>query len=151
KAGTVRPTAMPPEEAEAMDNLLAQAPDGSWLATVHRGDAIRLRDPRTGEERKRLSLSEDGTIVCSCVESSPDGKWLLCGWTDGRVQLWDVATGKEAFHLTGHVRQVNAAEFGEDLRTALSSSFDRTALLWDLRPTAPPDGKPVDLWDELAS
>jgi RNA polymerase sigma factor (sigma-70 family) len=130
---------------------LAFAPDGSCLASSHADGTIVLRDPRGGEERTRLHGPEG--VPCGCVAFSPDGRWLLSGWADRQVRLWEVATGKEVLRLGGHEGRVSAVEFGSDLRTVLSASGDKTALLWGLRPpgVAARPGGAAGVWDDLAS
>jgi WD40 repeat protein len=108
------------------------SPEGTWFATAHFDGTIRLRDPQTERETKRLT-SPAGTY-CTAMDFSPDGKWLLRGDSDGGLSVVEVATGKELLRREGHGGAVKDVMFSPDLRTALSSSIDGTALIWDLRP-----------------
>ncbi len=122
------------------------SPDGQTLATCHHGGVIYLRDPQTGAVRKRLhgftEVAWDGSF-------SPDGKWLTVAG-DQAIRVWEVATGTELACFRGHEGRAMQAEFGPDGRTVLSSSFDLTALLWDLRPTPGKQRKPDERWTDLA-
>lgn len=126
---------------------IAFAPDGSVLATGHQDGTVRLRDPRSGEERSRLTASEDHVLS---VAFSTDGKWLVTGAANGVVHLWEVATGKELLRRAGHQSRVCGVEFGPDGMTALSTALDFTALLWNLHPGKSPPVSPA-LWDDLVA
>jgi WD40 repeat protein len=123
------------------------APDGACLATNHGDGTVRTRDSRTGAERLRWQGAKGA--VCSSIAFAPNGRWLVSGWSDGRVRLLEVATGKELFQRGGHDAGITAVEFGPGCKTALSSSNDGTALLWDLRPSRGHDAGTA--WDDLAS
>jgi WD40 repeat protein len=111
---------------------LAISPEGTWFATAHLDGTIRLRNPNTGAEVKQLAGPAGS--YCTAMDFSPDGKWLLRGESDGCLSIVEVATGKELLRREGHGGYVTDVSFGPDLRTALSSSIDGTALMWDLRP-----------------
>jgi RNA polymerase sigma factor (sigma-70 family) len=143
--GKVRTTLFFERSNEWIDAIFF-SPDGRTLATCHHGGTIYLRDPQTGAVRKRLhgftEVAWDGSF-------SPDGKWLAIAG-DRAICVWEVATGTELLCFRGHEGRAIRAEFGPDGRTVLSSSFDLTALLWDLRPTPGKKRKPDELWAKLA-
>jgi RNA polymerase sigma factor (sigma-70 family) len=133
----------------ACPTAVAFSPDGSCLATARLGGPINFRDPQTGAERKRVEVSREAR--CSSLAFSPDGKWLLEGCSDRFLRVREVATGKELSRLAGHEAWVRA-EFVSGFRTALSSSGDGTALLWDLRPGGGGPAAPAaTLWPDLAA
>jgi RNA polymerase sigma factor (sigma-70 family) len=150
--GDVRVTRKQPLDLTNVSVIItavAFEPSGKGFVTVHSNGAIFLRDPRTGEERRRIRPV--GDIQSGSVTFSPDGKWLLSGWSDSAIRILEVSTGKELLRLTGHEGPPRV-EFGPGLRTALSASTDSTALVWDLErragDRAPP---PATCWDDLAS
>jgi WD40 repeat protein len=135
-----------PESNEHIEAIVFSL-DGRNLATCHLGGTVYLRDPATGEVRKRLRGFKEAAWNASF---SPDGKWLAASG-DQAVRVWEVATGTELLCLNGHEGRALQALFGSDARTVLSCSFDLTALLWDLRPKPGKQRKPDDLWADLAS
>jgi WD40 repeat protein len=89
------------------------SPDGSRLATIDSGGAVRLWDPVSAEELRNITVS--GTAVAW----SPDGSRLAVGQYDGRVEWWDPATG---------VRHGIVAPPGSKEVSALAWSLDGSAL-----------------------
>ena len=69
---------------------VAFAPDGRFVATGGGDGDLRLWDPVTGREQRRLEGHED---TPAAIAVSRDGK-LLAAATVKTVHLWDVATGK---------------------------------------------------------
>src|SRR5262249_3718152 len=83
---------------------------------------------------------------------SPDGLWLAIGRGNGDITLFDAETGGIGRRLAGHASRVRQICFTRSLRTMLTVSDDKTALLWDLRPEASAASRNWDvLWNELAS
>jgi WD40 repeat protein len=118
----------------ATDNTvfgISFSPDGSLLATGHRGGSLALWDRASG--RKISSLTGHLPDVFE-VEFSPDGRMLASGGSDGTGKLWDVtATGLRLRHtLRGHIGLVDLV-FSPDGRRVVSSSSDNTLKLWDSR------------------
>jgi WD domain, G-beta repeat/WD40-like Beta Propeller Repeat len=122
---------------------LAFSPDGRTLAV---GDdaAVRLLDPRTGEERGRLS---DEGAAGTAVAFSPDGRVLAAGGGGERpaVRLWEVASGKPFTRVEGHGDRVSAAAFSPDGRTLATTSRDTTVLVWDVPLLTGEDGSRAKL------
>ena len=67
---------------------------------------------------------------------SPDCKTILTtGLTAGviTVHLWDAITRQQLKELKGHRAQVSSLAFSPDGNTVLTTSFDSTARLWDVK------------------
>lgn len=127
---------------------IAFSPDGGTLATCHHGGNVYLCDPKTGVVRKTLRAHRQ---VAWSISFSPNSKRLASSG-DNTVCVWEVATGAEVQCLKGHEGRTYQVEFGADGRTVLSSSWDLTALLWDIRPRIEGGRKPSLelLWTDLA-
>ena len=68
------------------------------------------------------------------------------------VVFWDPATGQELARRDRHKGPLTGLACSSDGRTAVTSSMDRTLLVWDLRPPpqALPPGGAAALWEPLA-
>ncbi|MBI1917060.1 MAG: WD40 repeat domain-containing protein, partial [Planctomycetes bacterium] len=140
-------------------HALAFSPDSRLLATVSEGWSgrtwlcmVQLWDATTGKELRRLEEENDRLYT---VVFSPDGRTLATGGKS--LRLWEVVTGKERRQLRGHDGPITLVDFSPDGRLLVSSSQDRTALVWDL--TAGTRGVPAAqlsdaqlqrYWDALA-
>jgi RNA polymerase sigma factor (sigma-70 family) len=104
----------------------ALAPDGRTLASAA-GKVIRLWDPATGKELRRLE-GHEGPV--GCLAWSADGKTLASGADDNTVRLWDVAGGKETRRFEGE-GSIVATAFVAGGATVVSAGVDQTVRLWD--------------------
>src|SRR5262249_25148960 len=82
-----RATLLPPGD---FVSSRAFAPDGKTLITGSGDRLIRLWDPATGRERRRLAGHEGGVLALAL---SPDGGTLASGGSDQLVRLWDLRGG----------------------------------------------------------
>ena len=110
-------------------NAVAFAPDGKRVAIASQDRSVRLLDPITRREVRRLV---GHTASVWCVAFSGDGAQLLSGGKDGTVRLWDAETGRERATLEGHGALVTAVAFHPNGKQALSVDLDGELILWDL-------------------
>jgi WD40 repeat protein len=115
------------------------SPDGQIIASSAADRTIRL-------------WQQDGTPLATLVGHSsavwdvafsPDGQLLASSSSDRQVKLWQLSTngsnhdgsnnlGKLLTTLNGHTDSVQQVAFSTDGSTLISSSNDRTTLLWNL-------------------
>jgi eukaryotic-like serine/threonine-protein kinase len=109
---------------------VALTPDGRRVASAHNGN-IRIWDPRTGEELRRLTGPRNmmGHIA---LAFSPDGMTLAAGGHGNSVNLWDTATWSPRRVLEGYADSVNDADFSPDGRLLATACGDGTIRLWDV-------------------
>jgi WD40 repeat protein len=73
-------------------DVVAVAPDSSWVATTGLDGTARAWDPATGLQRTAFT-GHTGTV--GTVAVAPDGSWLATGSYDGTARIWDSATGHQ--------------------------------------------------------
>jgi RNA polymerase sigma factor (sigma-70 family) len=141
--------------AQCWISAIAFSPDGTFLASAsrsfaastgpisgqgERGNPIRLWDVASGREVRPFPAEPGHGVFdiggANCVAFSPDGVTLAAGEANDIV-LYEVATGKVRRRLEGHNGQVQNLAFAADGRVLVSSAADLTALVWDLRRSAP--------------
>ena len=68
------------------------------------------------------------------LASQHEGLWLLSGLESGGINLQSVRhdEGKQIFCLKGHTSTVSVLNLAQDEQSALSGSWDKTVLDWDL-------------------
>jgi WD40 repeat protein/serine/threonine protein kinase len=117
---------------------LAFAPDGKAVASSHNG-GIRLWDPRTGEERWRVS-GPVGLLGRIALIFAPDGKALYASAPDGGIQVLDAASGRVLRALARPPAQVVDAAISPDGNTLAAACEEGKVLIWDLAggDSAPP-------------
>jgi len=100
---------------------MAFSPDGTQLATAEQGtaDAIRLWDPRTGEERGTFSAPVAAGGF-RCVRYSPDGRTLAAVYKPGGIAFWHVASGQRLFAGDGHEAPIKTLALSTDGSTLVT-------------------------------
>ncbi len=96
--------------------------DGKTLISASGDGLIRLWDPATGKERRRL---KGHTAAVLSLALAPDGNWLASGSADRTVRLWDMATGKQLRLIEGHRREVASLTFSPDGTQLASADSER--------------------------
>jgi len=116
---------------------VAVSPDGKRVAAGSWDHKARIWDLATGQ--LQLEIPHEGLYVHG-VAWSPDGKWLATGGSaKGKyLSLWDAQTGKLVTTLPGHTDAVVNVGFSDNGDWLISTSYDETARLWDLRDRSTP-------------
>lgn len=93
---------------------------------------VLLCDAQTGQELRKIELSESAAAVCDLAFSS-DAARLALGCTDGSVRIWSLPSGEFEPPLNDHLGPIAKVRFLEGLPQLLSLGGDDDSLrLWDL-------------------
>ena len=135
-------------------NVLAIAPDGSWLVATNGGGMVSIWDPATGQERipltlyrsmklaladywnsttrqkgKTRALTEATDVTAAVI--APDGSWLATGSSDGTARIWDAVALRERAVLSGHSGAVDTVAITSDGTWLTTGSADGTVQIWE--------------------
>lgn len=128
--------------AKAPVDALAVSTDGALFATGGKDGFARLWDRNSGKLLASLDHNDNPVLA---VAFSPDGKTLATGSEDrnGFIKLWDLethlpiqrkfedSTQKTPFDK-GHTEGILSITYSKDGTRLLTSSYDKTARLWDV-------------------
>jgi len=129
-------------DAQAPVDALAISKDGSRFVTGGKDGFARLWDRETGKVIATFDHDKNPVLA---VAISPDGKTLATGSEDskGFIKLWNLdslsqiprvfqAPEQKSPFDKGHTEGVLSVTFSKDGTRLLTSSYDKTARLWEL-------------------
>ncbi|HET9253727.1 MAG TPA: hypothetical protein VFO16_00815, partial [Pseudonocardiaceae bacterium] len=115
--------------ADGVD-VLAVAPDGSWLAAADSEGKVWIWDRVMAVGVVRHTLTEHSSTVAA-LAVAPDGSWLASAGYDTQVWLWDPVTGTARYTLTGHTSTVTALAVASDGSWLASADDQGRVCIWD--------------------
>lgn len=105
------------------------SPDGLSIATLSEDNSARLWRANTGREWKAVFFDK---ILAPSVAFAPDGHIFVVTYGKEDVaEVWDIRSEKLIASLKGHTGWIATAEISPDGRHVVTTSFDKTARLWD--------------------
>lgn len=113
-------------------NTLAFDPDGKTLVTAGQDDMLRFWNPRTGTERRSISLGSRtymGNAATAALAFAIDGKTLAVG--TNAIRLIDTASGREVSTFGGHRAGIYATAT-TDGQTVFTAGREGNVVIWDL-------------------
>jgi WD40 repeat protein len=104
---------------------VAEARNGSWLATASRDGTVRVTVRDTSE---RFCLSHPSAVTALRV--NPDESWIAT--TAGtHLYIWDARTGTPLHALREHSRPIRALAISPNGTWIATAASDRTVRIWD--------------------
>ena len=116
------------DDHEELVSAVGFSPDGNIIYSTGLDGKVRLGDIRDPSSVRYLECGDGVTSAAF----SPSGEILVLGILDSTIQLWNTSTGEKLRVFEGHTQEVNTVTFSNDGRFILSSSSDRTMILWEL-------------------
>ncbi|KAG1806091.1 WD40-repeat-containing domain protein [Suillus subaureus] len=108
--------------------VVSYSPKSTKIGTGGYNGGIKIWGAKTG---KLLSTIEDRLPVWSLTWTW-DEKKLIFGLIRGSIKIFDTATWQQIAVLEGHTRGVYSITLFRNNRLLASTSWDKTARLWDL-------------------
>jgi WD40 repeat protein/tRNA A-37 threonylcarbamoyl transferase component Bud32 len=119
----------------SLPSMLAESPDGKWLASATNADSIQLWATVGGDQPVLLN-DERG------ARQGPGGRILLAwkpksnqlaatSMRDNAIRLWDPETRKAVQSLQGHDKPVRSLAWSRDGRRLASADDGGTIRVWD--------------------
>ena len=120
---------------DALPNVLAESPDGKWLAIATPAGLLQLWPAAPGaqafslEEPPRDGASNNPVLLAW----SPDSKRLAASVPRGlTIRIWDPATRKPVLNLPGHGKPLRSLTWSPDGKHLASAGDDGTVHVWDV-------------------
>jgi WD40 repeat protein len=129
QTGTTKPIAELPVSVYGDSNVIAFAPDSSFLAVAEMSRLSLWHLDKT-QSFLELPVTQAGVIT---LRISPDGSLLACGLTNGTIQLWQIPEGKRLQTLLSGTNGISSLDFSSDGKTLLSASRDGTIRFWSIQ------------------
>jgi RNA polymerase sigma factor (sigma-70 family) len=104
------------------------APDGQSILTGGLDGILRVWDPATGRELRRVT---GFTGAPRDFAFAPDGKTLAALDGNTTIRLIDRASGNDRIPARGHRGGVSSLVVSPDCRSIVTRSWDRSLLFWD--------------------
>jgi len=123
-------------------NNVQPLPGSQIIFATDDGDVI-LFDTNNGETSKLYSH----TAAATAVAISPDQSTAAFGFEDGLLVWFDLQKAEVRLSLLGHLARVSTASFSDDGSFLVTSSYDRTARVWNLESI---DSPPIVMDDHNA-
>lgn len=114
-----------------MVNFASFSPDGTRVVTASWDDTARVWDAATGEPLP-AQFEFDSDVLYA--EFSPDGGRLFT-IADEAARVWNAATGVPVTEMMIHEAPLrHLGGFSPDGSRVVTTSLDKTAIIWDARP-----------------
>ncbi len=94
------------------------------------GGVVHVLDSGTRRVKRTFRVP----AIVTALAVSPDGQMAYLGGPDGTIHACEVATGGIRYRLAGHHDRVTSLATTADARRLVSTSYDASALLWDIQP-----------------
>lgn len=113
-----------------LEDPIVLSPRGDFITSGAKDATIRLWDPGTGREVRRLQQAHSNLV--SSVAWSPNGL-LVSGANDAAICIWDINTARSIRTLRGHTRTIASVAWSPDGHWLASGGEDKTVRIWDTR------------------
>ncbi len=109
--------------------ISAYAEDTTQFPTV--SARLEVRAAANSDCMRIVELNSDPKFIVEAAAFTPDLSHALVA-AGNTIHIWDLSRGSAAGKLDGHHDRVTSVSISADGSLALSTSVDRTVILWDL-------------------